>query len=58
MSYDEMKLAFVAGIPDETHGQQIAALIVPLCSQSPEGDALWQRLRRELSNYEVPVTSW
>jgi hypothetical protein len=24
MSYDEMKLAFVAGIPDETHGQQIA----------------------------------
>jgi acyl-CoA synthetase (AMP-forming)/AMP-acid ligase II len=61
MAQPEVKLAFVAGIPDEARGQRVVALVVPWSqaansddSRAPDGEALRQRLRQQLSSYKVP----
>jgi acyl-CoA synthetase (AMP-forming)/AMP-acid ligase II len=55
MSYDEVQLAFVVGIPDAVLGQQVVALVVPPEAGDPaDGRELRQRLRRDLSSYKVP----
>jgi acyl-CoA synthetase (AMP-forming)/AMP-acid ligase II len=54
MSYDEVRLAFVVGIPDEVLGQQVIALVVPH-GPARDGEALRQRLREDLASYKVPA---
>jgi acyl-CoA synthetase (AMP-forming)/AMP-acid ligase II len=55
MSYDEVRLAFVVGVPDHVLGQQVVALIVPREGGAPVDSAiLRQRLGRHLSSYKVP----
>jgi acyl-CoA synthetase (AMP-forming)/AMP-acid ligase II len=60
MTHDEVKLAFVVGVPDEARGQQVVALVVPartaadLDDPEPVSEALRQRLRQQLSSYKVP----
>ena len=61
MSYDDVKLAFVVGIPDEVRGQEVVALVVPWnqdtvpgAPPAPDGEDLRERLRAELSTYKIP----
>ncbi|HEX6392574.1 MAG TPA: class I adenylate-forming enzyme family protein [Acidimicrobiales bacterium] len=61
-AYDDVKLAFVVGVPHEIKGQEVVALVVPWRTGTdgespapPEPDALRQRLREELSSYKVPA---
>jgi acyl-CoA synthetase (AMP-forming)/AMP-acid ligase II len=55
MSYDEVRLAFVVGIPDDAAGEQVVALVVPReAGDQADGAVLRQRLRQELSSYKVP----
>lgn len=54
MSHDEVRLAFVVGIPDDVLGQQVIALVVPH-GPAPDGEALRQRLREDLASYKVPA---
>ena len=43
------------GIPDPVLGQQVVALVVPHEADDPaDGRELRQRLRRDLSSYQVP----
>jgi acyl-CoA synthetase (AMP-forming)/AMP-acid ligase II len=58
---DDVKIAFVVGIPDDARGQQVVALVVPWSHPAdsddqpvPDGEALRQRLRQQLSSYKVP----
>lgn len=55
MSYDEVRMAFVLGIPDDVLGQQIVALVVPRDAAAADGAVLRQRLRQDLSSYKVPA---
>ena len=56
MSYAEVRLAFVVGIPDDVLGQQVVALVVPQEAGRPaDGAVLRQRLRLGLSSYKVPA---
>jgi acyl-CoA synthetase (AMP-forming)/AMP-acid ligase II len=56
MSYAEVRLAFVVGIPDDVLGQQVVALVVPQEAGRPvDGAVLRQRLRQGLSSYKVPA---
>jgi acyl-CoA synthetase (AMP-forming)/AMP-acid ligase II len=61
MAYDEVKLAFVVGVPDDVRGQEVVGLVVPWSHTSKsqaspilEGSELRERLRKELSSYKVP----
>jgi acyl-CoA synthetase (AMP-forming)/AMP-acid ligase II len=64
MDYEDVKLAFVVGVPDEVKGQEVVALVVPWRTGSetdapmpptPEPDVLRSRLREEISSYKVPA---
>jgi acyl-coenzyme A synthetase/AMP-(fatty) acid ligase len=59
LAYDEVKLAFVVGIPDPVKGQVVTALVVPWRSAGEGGsldaDVMRSRLRNELSSYKVPT---
>ncbi|HEX4864906.1 MAG TPA: fatty acid--CoA ligase family protein, partial [Acidimicrobiales bacterium] len=62
MAYDDVKLAFVVGVPHEDKGQEVVALVVPWRSGSDteaatplEPDVLRGRLREEISSYKVPT---
>jgi acyl-CoA synthetase (AMP-forming)/AMP-acid ligase II len=61
LAYDEVKLAFVVGVPHEVKGQEVVALVVPWRSGAegdapdpPEPEVLRQKLREEISSYKVP----
>jgi len=55
LSYPEVRLAFVVGIPDPVLGQQVIALAVAReDARTVDGGALRDRLRRDLSSYKVP----
>ena len=61
MGYDDVKLAFVVGVPNEDRGQDVIGLVVPWShsagtgtSPALEGDELRGRLRKSLSSYKVP----
>jgi len=55
LSYPEVRLAFVVGLPDAVLGQQVVALVVPAGPDgSVDGDELRRRLREDLSSYKVP----
>lgn len=59
LAYDEVKLAFVVGVPDPVKDQVVTALIVPWRSAGEDGtldaDTIRARLRDELSSYKVPA---
>lgn len=59
LAYDEVKLAFVVGVPDPVKGQVVTALIVPWRSATEEGSldagSIRSSLRDELSSYKVPA---
>jgi acyl-CoA synthetase (AMP-forming)/AMP-acid ligase II len=63
LAYEEVKLAFVVGVPHEIKGQEVVALVVAWRSGTegqdvpapPEPEILRQRLREELSSYKVPA---
>jgi acyl-CoA synthetase (AMP-forming)/AMP-acid ligase II len=62
LAYEEVKLAFVVGVPHEIKGQEVVALVVPWRTGSegdvadpPDPDVLRQRLREEISSYKVPA---
>jgi acyl-CoA synthetase (AMP-forming)/AMP-acid ligase II len=56
MSFDEVKLAFVVGVPHPDRGQDVVALVVVWRGVEDGADvaALHQRLRGEVSAYKVP----
>jgi acyl-coenzyme A synthetase/AMP-(fatty) acid ligase len=53
-SLDEVKEAYVVGIPDPALGQVVAAAVVPWEGRCPEPEKLRARLRSELSAFKVP----
>lgn len=63
LAYDEVKLAYVVGVPDPVKDQIVTALVVPWRnagqSQADGGnldaEAIRARLREELSSYKVPA---
>ena len=56
LAYDEVKLAFVVGVPDPVKEQAVTALVVPWRSASTvDAEAIRSRLREELSSYKVPT---
>lgn len=56
LSYDDVKLAFVVGVPEPVRGEDVVALVVPwhTGAAAPDPEALRARLREELSSYKVP----
>ncbi|HZT67863.1 MAG TPA: class I adenylate-forming enzyme family protein [Acidimicrobiales bacterium] len=61
LSYDEVKLAFVLGVPHPDREQDVVALVVPFRVRPdgseclpPDPAELRERLRQELSSYKVP----
>ena len=56
LAYDEVKLAFVVGVPDPVKEQVVVALVVPWRSASTvDAASIRVRLREELSSYKVPA---
>ena len=58
LAYEEVKLAFVVGVPDEVHGQTVVALVVPwrgAGADAVDPEEIRRRLREELSSYKVPA---
>ena len=59
LAYEEVKLAFVVGVPDPVKDQAVTALVVPWRTASEEGTvdagSIRSRLREELSSYKVPA---
>ena len=59
MAYEDVKLAFVVGVPHPDRDQDVVALVVPWGGEAapgpaPGGAELRERLRQELSSYKVP----
>jgi acyl-CoA synthetase (AMP-forming)/AMP-acid ligase II len=54
MEADEVKLAFVLGVPDENKGERVVALVVPRAGEKVDGGELRDQLRSRLSSYKVP----
>ncbi|HVA73691.1 MAG TPA: class I adenylate-forming enzyme family protein [Acidimicrobiales bacterium] len=59
IAYDDVKLAFVVGVPDPVKGQVVVALLVPSRSAGGGGardsEAIRAHLKGELSSYKVPA---
>lgn len=50
----EVKLAVVAGLPDEEYGQIVGAAVVPADHTNPTAESLRLALREIISSYKVP----
>jgi acyl-CoA synthetase (AMP-forming)/AMP-acid ligase II len=59
LSYAEVKLAYVVGVPEPVKGQVVVALIVPWRSTGEgavlDEETIRSRLREELSSYKIPA---
>jgi acyl-CoA synthetase (AMP-forming)/AMP-acid ligase II len=54
-SFPEVRHAFVFGVPDDTQGERVAAVVVLEDEAHLDADALRERARTELSAYKVPA---
>jgi acyl-CoA synthetase (AMP-forming)/AMP-acid ligase II len=54
LAIEEVKLAFVVGVPHPDRGQDVVALVVPWRAETPVASHLKDRLREELSSYKIP----
>jgi acyl-CoA synthetase (AMP-forming)/AMP-acid ligase II len=53
-SQEEIRSAFVVGIPEPHRGEDVAAVIVLKEGRSLDSPTIKQRLKNELSSYKVP----
>ena len=54
MADEDVKLAFVLGVPDEVKGERVVALAVTSAGRTADGSELRERLRSRLSSFKVP----
>ncbi len=54
MGFDEVRAAYVVGVPDPDRGQIVVASVVLEPAAGADPDALRQRVKAELSAYKVP----
>jgi acyl-CoA synthetase (AMP-forming)/AMP-acid ligase II len=54
VSFPEVSMAFVMGVPDPERGEVVAAAVIPAGGTAVDVDDLRQRVNKELSAYKVP----
>ena len=54
LEHPGVSMAAVIGVPDEEHGEEIVALVVPVNGEPPESDELIDWCRERLAAYKYP----
>jgi acyl-coenzyme A synthetase/AMP-(fatty) acid ligase len=57
-SHPDVFDSLVIGVPDDTLGQRVAALVQPRPGTAPDPEKLQEHVRGQLAGYKVPRTIW